>query len=264
MNKLLKITITLAALLNVANVVSAQKKQIYTVADAHAHNDYANKNPFYGAYDKGFGSIEADVFAVDGKSMVAHAEKDIKPQRTLKNMYIDPLVKKLKADTARQLRLLIDLKVDYHILMPLIIKELEPLMDYAAVNGLPGRLHVVITGGVPPAVELANYPSWLTFDVDHLTGFTTQQLQRISLLSYNFTKYSQWKGTGKISTVETAKLLGVIDSVHNAGKMIRFWETPDNKTAWQALIGLGVDVIGTDKVEKLGNFLNDRNKKKLN
>jgi alkaline phosphatase len=264
MNKLLKITITLAALLNVANVVSAQKKQIYTVADAHAHNDYANKNPFYGAYDKGFGSIEADVFAVDGKLMVAHAEKDIKPQRTLKNMYIDPLVKKLKVDTARQLRLLIDLKVDYHLLMPLIIKELEPLMDYAAVNGLPGRLHVVITGGVPPAVELANYPNWLTFDVDHLTGFTTQQLQRISLLSYNFTKYSKWKGTGKISTVETAKLLGVIDSVHNAGKMIRFWETPDNKTAWQALIGLGVDVIGTDKVEKLGNFLNDRNKKKLN
>lgn len=263
MNKLLKITITLAAFLNAANVVFAQKKQIYTVADAHAHNDYVNKNPFYGAYDKGFGSIEADVFAVKGKLMVAHSEKEIRAERTLKKMYIDPLVKKLKVDTARQLRLLIDLKVDYHILMPLIIKELEPLMDYAVVNGLPGRLHVVITGGVPPAAELANYPTWLTFDVGHITGFTPQQWQRISLLSYNFTKYSQWKGRGKISKAETAKLLGVIDSVHNAGKMIRFWETPDNKTAWHALIGLGVDVIGTDKVEKMGNFLNDRNKKAL-
>lgn len=262
MNKLIKTICILVALLSVANIATAQKKQVYTVADAHAHNDYANKNPFYGAYDKGFGSIEADVFAVNGKLMVAHSEKDIRVERTLKNMYIDPLVKKLKVDTARQLRLLIDLKEDYHILMPLIINELQPLMGYTVVNGLPGRLHVTITGGVPPAAELANYPTWLVFDVDHITGFNPQQWQRIGLLSYNFTKYSQWKGSGKISKLETAKLIGVIDSVHNAGKKIRFWETPDNKTAWNALINLGVDVIGTDKVEELGNFLNNRNKKK--
>ncbi len=34
----------------------------YTVANAHAHNDYLHPVPFYTAYNAGFGSIEADVF----------------------------------------------------------------------------------------------------------------------------------------------------------------------------------------------------------
>jgi hypothetical protein len=51
MNKFITTTDILVALLRVANIVSAQKKQVYTVAGAHAHNHYANKNPFYGAYD---------------------------------------------------------------------------------------------------------------------------------------------------------------------------------------------------------------------
>ena len=33
----------------------------YTVADAHSHNDYEQKVPFWTAYDKGFGSIEEQI-----------------------------------------------------------------------------------------------------------------------------------------------------------------------------------------------------------
>jgi len=68
----------------------------YTPADAHSHNDYKNSIPFYRAYNAGFGSIEADVFAVNGQLMVAHKEEEITPARSLKLMYIDPLVEKLK------------------------------------------------------------------------------------------------------------------------------------------------------------------------
>jgi alkaline phosphatase len=57
--------ITLAALLASAGLkLNAQVKN-YTVADAHSHNDYKNNIPFYRAYEKGFGSIEADCYAVN-------------------------------------------------------------------------------------------------------------------------------------------------------------------------------------------------------
>ena len=44
----------------------------YTVSNVHAHNGYVHPVPFYTAFNAGFGSIEADVFPVNGVLMVAH------------------------------------------------------------------------------------------------------------------------------------------------------------------------------------------------
>ena len=63
------------------NAFSQQKK--YTVADAHAHNDYMHPVPFHTAYDAGFGSIEADVFPVNGILLVSHNKQAIQAQRSL-------------------------------------------------------------------------------------------------------------------------------------------------------------------------------------
>ena len=44
----------------------------------HSHNDYAQKRPFWGAYEAGADSIEADVFLVDGELLVAHSRNESK------------------------------------------------------------------------------------------------------------------------------------------------------------------------------------------
>lgn len=257
MNKFTKRFTLLALLIGTGAVVNAQGKA-YTVADAHSHNDYKNNIPFYRAYEKGFGSIEADVYAVKGQLMVAHEKKEIDALRSLKILYTDPLTEKLKRDPQRQLRLLIEIKEDYKAVLPLVIKELKPLEQYISSPSHPGRLSIVMTGAVPPAAEMVNYPDWISFDVDHMNGFTAAQWQKIGLVSFPFGKYTRWNGKGVLNRAEIAKLKGAIDSVHNAGKRIRFWETPDTKSSWLALIRLGVDVIGTDKVEELGDFLNKK------
>jgi alkaline phosphatase len=59
--------------------VSAQ----YTTLNAHSHNDYANDIPFWLAYINHFGSIEADIWAVNGDLFVSHNMNDIKHERTL-------------------------------------------------------------------------------------------------------------------------------------------------------------------------------------
>lgn len=259
MNKLIKGTTLLGMLLGVSITSNAQK-QSYTVADAHSHNDYKNNIPFLRAYEKGFGSIEADVFAVNGQLMVAHDKKDITASRSLKNLYINPLIEKFKRDSQRQLRLLIEIKEDHKAILPLVIKELKPLEQYFSYPGHPGRLSIVMTGAVPPPAEFSNYPDWISFDVDHLDGFNPEQWKRIGLVSFPFGKYMKWNGKGVLNKEEISRIKAGIDSVHNAGKKIRFWETPDTKSSWLALIRLGVDVIGTDKIEELGDFLNQKEK----
>ncbi|MDP9081234.1 MAG: alkaline phosphatase [Bacteroidota bacterium] len=230
----------------------------YTPADAHSHNDYKNSVPFYRAYDAGLGSIEADVFAVNGQLMVAHDDKDITPERSLKAMYIDPLALKLKQDTARKLRLLIEIKRDYTVTLPLVMEELKPLSQYFDYPGHAGRLSIVMTGKVPPGSVMLNYPAWLNFDVDHVGGFTIPQLTKIGLVSVPFSRYSKWDGTGNLDQESIGRLNSIIDSAHAAGKKIRFWDTPDNPVCWKELIELHSDVIGTDKINELADFLNKK------
>jgi alkaline phosphatase len=248
-----------AVILTASQTASSQIKA-YTVANAHSHNDYKNSIPFYRAYEKGFGSIEADVYAVNGKLMVAHSKNEIAESRSLQNLYLTPLAEKLKLAPKRQLRLLIEIKQDYKAVLPLVIEELKPFADYIASPGHPGNLSIVMTGAVPPAAEMPNYPDWITFDVDHLNGFTPQQWQKIGLVSFPLGRYVRWNGKGVLNSKEIARVKGAIDSVHRAGKMIRFWESPDTKSSWLALMRLGVDVIGTDKIEELGDFLNKKAK----
>ena len=66
----------------------AQDIKAYTTAQAHSHNDYERRGAFQDAYNQQFGSIEADVFLVNDTLYVAHNLKDVKPKRTLSELYI--------------------------------------------------------------------------------------------------------------------------------------------------------------------------------
>ncbi|TFF39727.1 alkaline phosphatase [Mucilaginibacter psychrotolerans] len=257
MKTLHKLMLGCALVIAVTQTATSQIRP-YTVANAHSHNDYKNSIPFYRAYEKGFGSIEADVYAVGGKLMVAHSKSEISADRSLQALYLDPLAEKLKNAPKRQLRLLIEIKENYKAVLPLVIEEMKPFAGYISSPGHPGRLSIVMTGAVPPATEMPNYPDWITFDVDHLDGFTPQQWQKIGLVSFPLGRYVRWNGKGVLNKEEIKRVKGAIDSVHQAGKMIRFWESPDTKSSWLALMRLGVDVIGTDKIEEMGDFLNGK------
>ena len=82
----------------------------------HSHNDYAQKRPFWDAYDAGADSIEADVFLVDGELLVAHSRKGLKKVNTLRRLYLEPLREVMRKNGGRArangkpLQLVIDLK----------------------------------------------------------------------------------------------------------------------------------------------------------
>ena len=242
--------------LNFFSIQSFSQPKNYTVANAHAHNDYEHALPFYTAYNAGFGSIEADVFPVNGKLLVAHSKNGIETKNTLENLYLDPLLKELKDNKNRKLMLLIDIKQNYKLSLQLLIKELEPLKKHLFTYSDRSKpVTVLISGARPVPAEYKNYPGYIFFDDDLRLPHTPDEWKRVGLVSLSFERYSSWKGSGALSEKDKNLVAHVIDSVHHAGKKIRFWAAPDNENSWRTQMKLGVDLIGTDKIEQLSEFL---------
>ena len=224
---------------------------VYSVQNAHSHNDYENEAPFFTAYNAGFGSIEADVFPVNGRLYVAHDKASISPERTLRSLYLDPVLEKLTADKSRHLIFLVDIKENHALSLPILIKELSPLQPVIT----SGQLQIVISGNRPVPSQFSNYPDYIYFDDDQSRVSSTKQWGRVGLVSLRFSNLSSWKGEGKISKEEKLRIKSTVDSVHKVGKKIRFWGAPDNPESWKMLMKLKVDLIGTDKIEQLAAFL---------
>jgi alkaline phosphatase len=234
--------------------------QLYTPANAHAHNDYLNKLPFYLAFQNGFGSIEADVFPVEGDLLVAHYKKDVQPEKNLANLYLNPLIKEFAAHRGRKLSLLIDIKENYKNALALLINELKPLQNYLSTVEKANYITIIISGDRPPPSEYKQYPSYIFFDDDLQKAHNTEEWKRVALVSLPFNKITGWKGEGDLNTGDEKKLAHIIDSTHSAGKPIRFWAAPDTKTSWKLQIKLKADLIGTDKVNELAEFLKKKRK----
>ena len=66
---------------------------------AHAHNDYLHKRPLLDALAQGFCSVEADIFLVDGALLVAHERASLDKRKTLKALYLDPLLERRRRNS---------------------------------------------------------------------------------------------------------------------------------------------------------------------
>src|SRR6516225_4303819 len=101
----------------------------------HAHNDYEHKRPLFDALDHGFCSIEADIYLVDGQLLVAHERNQVRPDRTLQSLYLDPLRERIKKNGGRvypngpEVTLLIDLKSDWTQIYPVLRAVLTNYSD---------------------------------------------------------------------------------------------------------------------------------------
>lgn len=235
-------------------------KAQYTTGNAHSHNDYLQARAFYLAFEKGFGSIEADVFERNGELYVAHTAAEIDTTRTLRKLYLEPLQQMIDAkkgvfgESKQSLQLLIDFKTAGVPTMQALLQQLQP---FPAITGSP-RIQLVISGSRPDVSLWHTYPAYILFDGIPSINYTPEQLQRIPLISDNFRNYTQWNGKGSLVKEDEAKVNAVISKVHGMQKKLRFWAVPDEVNTWKAMINLGVDYINTDKVDELANYLQRR------
>ncbi len=230
----------------------------YTVNNAHSHNDYEQKIPFWTAYNEGFGSIEADIFLEKDSLYIAHDTEELKAHKTLREYYLEPLVKLVKQnngyayqDSSKPLQILIDLKTDsINTLNALIVllKQYPSLINTTS-------LQFVITGNRPDQSLFTSYASFIWFDGELWKDYSKESLTRIVMLSDDLNNYSHWNGKGKPPAKEWQALTNAVKKAHELGKKVRFWDAPDFINAWYEFMRLGVDYINTDNIVALAAFL---------
>src|SRR5437870_3378437 len=102
---------------------------------AHAHNDYEHGRPLFDALERGFCSIEADVWLVDGQLLVAHDRHQVKSERTLQTLYLDPLRERVRRNGGRvyangpEIVLLVDVKSEAEKTYAALREVLKPYSD---------------------------------------------------------------------------------------------------------------------------------------
>jgi alkaline phosphatase len=223
-----------------------------------AHNDYQQSKPFYAAYDLKVSYIEVDVFLRDGALCVAHASDEISDKKVLQSMYLMPLEEKIKLhpryayeDSTANLTLMIDIKTEGTS----TLQALEKLLKQYPVLIACKTLQILISGNVPDPSTWSTYSDFIHFDGRPGVLYTADQRERVGLISNDFRVCSSWNGLGNIPPEERVKLSAVIKEVHNQGKKIRFWGTPDNENTWRQLLEIKVDVLNTDSVDDLSRFI---------
>lgn len=270
------VVLVLAALLGVglttapANAL-APDREVAPLARAHAHNDYVHARPLTDALAKGFTSVEADVWLVDGRLLVGHDLADVKPGRTLSSLYLEPLAKRIRANGGAvyrrwtgEFQLLIDVKSAATATYRAIHKELRKRRGFVTsyVDGevRTKAVTAVISGGRDLAlmqsqgIRYAGYDGRIS-DLD--SGIPTNVMP---LVSDSWWPRFSWLGNGPMPDNERAELLDIVQRAHVAGYRVRFWGTPDIKSperrsVWTELLAAGVDHLNSDDLAGLKRFL---------
>jgi hypothetical protein len=251
-----------------AALVSPGRADVVPLPRAHAHNDYEHRRPLLDALESGFCSVEADIHLVEGKLLVAHDRGQVKPERTLQALYLDPLRDLARKNGGRvypdgpEFILLIDIKSDVETTYPALRQVLSQYADilttYQGDKKEQRAVTVVITGNKPRkalAAEELRYAA-IDGDLSDLAGKPSKLLY--PLISDNWRTNFKWRGTGAIPDEDRAKLADILQRAHGLGCKVRFWGAPDLVAFWQGLYDAGVDLINTDNLRGLQAFLLDR------
>ncbi len=235
-----------------------------TLPHAHAHNDYYHDRPLLDALDHGFCSVEADIFPVDGKLLVGHDRRELRPHRTLQSLYLDPLLERVRRndgwvhEQGQPLTLLVDIKADGEATYRELREALKPyreMLSYLKDGAVhQGAVELVLSGDRPHALVASQTERYVFID-GRLKELTEQSDSRlVPLVSENWNSLFKWRGGEPMPADQRQKLRRIVQQMHQQNRRLRFWATPEKPEFWQVLTDEGVDLIGTDELGKLRDF----------
>jgi hypothetical protein len=234
---------------------------------AHAHNDYLHERPLLDALDNGFCSVEADIYLVDDKLLVAHTRLELSAERTLRSLYLDPLRQRVNKNggsvhgDGQPVTLLIDIKSDGETTYRALSKLLAQYRDiFTFVEN--GEVHdnaviAIVSGNRAADVIAADSPRYVGIDGRLSDLESDKPAHLLPLISDHWGRNFRWRGEGEMPKTDREKLDRVIDQAHQKNRRVRFWATPDRPEIWGALRDVGADLINTDDLQGLSQFLRE-------
>jgi len=232
---------------------------------AHAHNDYEHKRPLLDTLDHGFCSFEADIHLVNGQLLVAHNRSEVKTNRTLQSLYLDPLRERIHKNGGRvyaagpECTLLIDLKSDWHSTYPILRKLLEQYSDILSTfrgdTKQTNAIMAIITGNRAREMFAGESVRYAAYDGELIDLDSTASPALIPWISSNWAQTFRWRGSGTMAESEKRELQEIVRKAHDKGRRVRFWGGPDTSPFWRQLLAENVDLVNTDNLDGLEQFL---------
>ena len=201
----------------------------------HSHNDYWRRVPLYSAVQAGCASVEADVWLYDKELYVGHTESSLTAKRTLRNLYIEPLLnlinrhnpetpfhpngKSLRAvfdtDPSQTPVLLIDFKNSSAELYIELLKQLSPLRENKYLTYFNGTaivehpIRIVASGNAP-------------FDLIYRDVFFDAPLDKLADLSHDWPNPNRTPDREKHTNraVSNPRIAGLQRSARGSGGII--------------------------------------------
>lgn len=227
---------------------------------SHSHNNYAQRRPLFDALERGFASIEVDVFLVDGQLLVAHGLDEVRPSITLDHLYLDPLRDIVRHNggsvyegSDRTLQLLIDVKSEaeatYHALHETLRAYSEIFTVWTEDGVRHGAVTAVLSGNRAVGSVAMQTPRYLAIDGRVQEDRSALTVDLMPLVSVD------WEELGPSSGERARRARDLVEQLHSEGRKVRFWDTPERVELWRSLLAMGVDYIGTDRVGRLDRLL---------
>ncbi|MBX3120544.1 MAG: phosphatidylinositol-specific phospholipase C/glycerophosphodiester phosphodiesterase family protein [Fimbriimonadaceae bacterium] len=224
---------------------------------AHSHNDYTRARPLFDALDNGFSSVEVDIYLVDGKLLVGHDRKDLKPENTLERMYLGPLAERMTANggwvypkTQKTFWVLVDIKTDGAAVYEQFKKSLALYPTLKCKSDKPS-IRFVISGDRPIDAIVRDGGEWAGIDGRPSDLDKNYSPWLMPWISDAWKNHFSWLGMGEFPAVMGARLRELVATVHRQDRKIRFWGAPDTKPVWEVQWKAGVDFLNTDRPSDL-------------
>ncbi|KAL8737194.1 MAG: hypothetical protein Q9181_001920 [Wetmoreana brouardii] len=230
----------------------------------HSHNDYERQVPLYEALNVGCTSVEADIWLRDQDLLVGHTEDSLTPARTLRSLYLNPLLSILNCQNPglvhtsglgrsltpqgvytssphTSVALLIDLKTSSADALPVLQDQLSSLRSqhfltyFNGTDLIQGPMTVVSTGNTDFHTLISNTTYRDVFfdaPLDHLWGedsptdatLYNDENSYYASVSFASSIGKTWLGT--LVPQQVYKIRGQIKGAHEKGLKVRYWDTP--------------------------------------
>jgi len=255
----------------------------------HSHNDYWRAVPLFEALSLGVTGVEADCHLINGELYIAHTNSSIRPNRTFKSLYLDPLTTILEnqnagngiassdsmngvwdTDPSRGIVLMTDLKTEGFSTLAAVQQQLEPLRQkgwlsyWNGTSVVPGPITHVATGNTPFAGVLNSTFSNSTYRA----VFFDAPLDKLSDI-YNASNsyYASTSLTGLfhkipdngLKKVQMIEAKGQVDLAAKLGLVSRYWDIPawpvsKRTKIWSQMEDLSVGMLNADAIDEAARW----------
>ena len=232
-----------------------------------SHNDYAQNRPLFDALDANINCVEVDIALQNGALYVTHEVSEIIEENTFEALYLEPLRKIIEKNKGfvysknTPFILFINTKTDGDTVLKIneVLEKNRDIISLFTQDNKTRRPIFVICESSNVVFDTNRF----MVDEGDLETPTKLSPTVFYMVNLRWGKYFNWKGKGVMPAEEKKILNNMIKTIHEQGRILRFWDNPDitsvdGENFWKTVLHEGVDMLSTDAPQEIKAFFAEK------